>query len=461
MKGDFLGISLFLAFLALLAALAWATRNPDSAVVRAAEELPVIGSLAEGFRARYLAAEQAQVPHQDAPEAGRSAEGTSPAAVDHERRIVVEAPQPVWVLEGTPVYSGPELSATVFEHTAEIERLPVVQRRGDWFQVRWGSVYGWVHLPDYAVDEGPLLGSDAARPLPLPGRAADTALVRSAGELLGRTSGAGSDSVGGYRLLGELEEPLLRRLSAVADRVETAYTERYGVVPIDQPRETVIVFPEKRELREFQSLFERLEGLPAEGLAGRGIVAVYHGGRVQDEVLFTLIHELAHLLNRRALGPALPPWLEEGIAGDLAAGFVSHTGEMLPERLGGGYRNRGPVRIWWGGQNLALQVRGAATAGELVELQDLLAKDWHEFVARGERLYYPQSALWVRFLLAEEDLRAGFRAYLKGISIGESVGTEELLERVGGSWPVLQSRYVDWIDEQTDPLEALAFSARR
>ena len=53
------------------------------------------------------------------------------------------------------------------------------------------------------------------------------------------------------------------------------------------------------------------------------------------DVAATLIHELVHALNTRSIGPALPPWLDEGLAEDLSYAALGPGGEIRTFELAG------------------------------------------------------------------------------------------------------------------------------
>ena len=80
-----------------------------------------------------------------------------------------------------------------------------------------------------------------------------------------------------------------------------------------------------------------------------------------------------HLLNRRAIGPALPPWLDEGLAEDLAQSRVEGrrvVGGTLAEVV----LRAGPAWESHGGLAAAQLLRGALAAGTLLPLPALASR---------------------------------------------------------------------------------------
>ena len=163
----------------------------------------------------------------------------------------------------------------------------------------------------------------------------------------------------------------------------------------------------------------------------------------------TFVHELVHLLNRRALGPALPPWLDEGMADDLSYSRIDEKGELSPARLGGSAVDMGSVTIWKGGQAAALELRRAMLQERSVPLEGLLSLEWTSFVDPRQRLHYPQSALFIRYLVESEgSLKRGFRSFLEGIAAGGPVTPDALLHHLERDWEELDNGFRSWVLEE-------------
>ena len=185
------------------------------------------------------------------------------------------------------------------------------------------------------------------------------------------------------------------------------------------------------------------------GLAGKGVVATYRGRRSDDELLGTLVHELGHLLNRRALGPSLPSWLDEGIADDLGASRIDREGRLLPGSWSRTLDARGrEIRISGGEaalRDLAELFGPDGSAPGRLGLGAILALDWEEFVAEeSAELHYAAAAAFIRMLLASPAKSALFRGWLAEVSEGASPAAEELRRRLGRPWEELEQDLALW-----------------
>jgi hypothetical protein len=294
----------------------------------------------------------------------------------------------------------------------------------------------------------PPLGEAAAPVLPVPARPADPERLARALASLGQR-GERLDLAGyaGYSDLGDAG--LAGRMRALAAGLEGRYRERLGRTPIGAPAESIVLFAREADYRAFQQSEARLADLAiATGHSGYGLVALYAGGRAGDEIVATLTHELVHLLNRRAIGPALPPWLDEGLAEDLAESPLDERG--LP-RLGdfSGAPERQGDRVELRGGLAALESLGRAleTTGTPA-LVSLARLDWESFVAPGKgAIHYAEGFLFVRFLLDGGDagLERGFRNYLDAVAHGESAEPETLERELGRSLAALEAPYRAWV----------------
>ncbi len=353
-----------------------------------------------------------------------------------------------WVAAGEPVRSAAAADAPALGTLEHYLWLPVLERRGGWARVASPLGDGWVRpMPEASAGEGPPLGDAPAPPHPLPGAAPDPDRLAAARGLLGVDGPAGR--LGPYPLYTDAAAPALGSLDRTVGQVEAVYRRRYGRTPVGAPREAIVLFSAQAAYRAFQDLDEKLAGLPAGGHAGSGLVATWLGGRPRAEVAATLVHEIAHLLNRRALGPALPPWLEEGIADDLADGAVGPEGDLDPSRLGGAVA-RSEGRIDFYGPRAALhRLRDAERAGTAVPLERLTELDWEAFVRSPRRgLHYAEAAFLLRWLLAADDpaLGAGLHAFLDDVAGGGPATGEALRRRLGRSWEALDAGLAAWVE---------------
>jgi len=356
------------------------------------------------------------------------------------------------VRAGTVIRRAPNAKAPRIAVLAEPADLPRIGQQGAWVEVRWEKTTGWVSLAGQAgaEDNQPLLGSAAEPTHPVPARKPEAGRLARARSLLGVSSEktAKNAHLGPYHLLTDLPSPeRIAFLDRLAGQVETAYHERYGRTPIGAPAETVLLFEREGAYRTYQDAEGALAGAEASGHSGYGLVAIWDGGRPTREIAETLVHEIVHLLNRRAIGPQLPPWLDEGIADDLAHSRIGDDGALFSETLGGTAFKAG-ARIQYFGARAALrQLVEAQGEGTAPSLPDLLGMPWETFVGTGADLHYAQASFFVRYLLAGENgaLALAFRGFLNGVAEGGEPSAETLEKALGRGWPELETGFRAWV----------------
>jgi hypothetical protein len=451
---------ILLAVLGGLAIFVWATYHPDHPALRRAAGWPAVGPLVARFRAYYGVGE-------DEGEAAAAADGEveakggvgfaagdgaavgTRAAADDE--VGVRGPlggsaapevrpgvERVWVAAGQEVRGAPRNDAALVGRAEVFERVDVLQRSGEWVRVATEVGVGWVQAAEGEGDYP--LGSGLVPPRPLPAAVPDDEALAAARDLLGIREPVGR--VGPYDLYTDLRDPSrLLQLDRLASQVEPAYRQRYGRWPVGEAREAVLAFADEQRYRLFQARERRLQGLPASGHAGSGIVAFYVGDRRRSEVAATLVHELVHMLNRRALGPALPPWLDEGMADDLGGGFIGPVGDLEPERLGGEVVRRPGAVDYFGAMAAVRSLNAANARGEKrPRLADLVTLDWSGFVRSEDRaLHYAHAGLFIRYLQdgEEKSLAPGFHRFLDAVADGGPAAAEALRRQLGRSWEEL------------------------
>ncbi len=357
------------------------------------------------------------------------------------------------VRAGTVIRRAPSARAPRVAVLAESATLPRIGQQGAWVEVRWENKTGWVSLAGQPGSDGtePLLGSAAAPTHPVAARTAEPERLARARGLIGAPAekpAKKSARLGPYALLTDLAAPeRIAFLDRVAVQVETAYRERYGRAPIGSPAETVVLFEREGTYRAYQDAEGALAGAEASGHSGYGLVAIWDGGRPAREIAETLVHEIVHLLNRRAIGPQLPPWLDEGLADDLAHSRIGDDGALDAATLGGTAFKAG-ARIQYFGARAALrQLVEAQGEGTAPSLPELLAMPWEKFVAERADLHYAQASFFVRYLLAGENgARApGFRAFLGTVAAGGEPSAEALVAALGRGWPELEVGFRAWV----------------
>jgi len=292
----------------------------------------------------------------------------------------------------------------------------------------------------------PELPAEPIPPRPLPGRAPPPELLASVVDRLAATRRP--VRLGPYAATTDVERPaLLEMLDALAGDVERAYAQRYGATPIGEPREEIVLFRDRDAYARLAQEDARIAAIDSAGHTVNGLVMLYAGDLPASEVAATLVHELVHVLNRRALGPALPPWLDEGMAEDLGQSRVLAGGRLDPGTLGGASYDRGDHIELRGGLAAALVLQEAIGQGEAPRVEELLTSPWQEFVAAGREQRYDAACFFVRYLLDGEGgaLRPAFQDYLKSIAAGGPADGEILRRRLDRPWPLLDLGWHVWM----------------
>ncbi len=367
--------------------------------------------------------------------------------------------------EGDRLFAAPDGRSTpiaILDFDLELE---VLERRGDWVRVVFGTRRGWLPAPAGGGElaEGelppPVPGAGGGEGVPARAGGADPARLERARAILGHRGEPAR--LGTFDLYTDLDKPrLLESLDRVATSLPYAYRERYGLALDGGGGAVVALFAKESCYREYERDEEDISTLSAMGHAGYGIAALFVGGRRFESIAALLVHELAHLLNRKALGSGTPAWLEEGLANDLAFSRVERSGRIVPGSLGGS-SHVGEERVRTGsglrtvttlhldGALASLSVlQKAELRGGLVPLPALLEQPWVEFVRReGRDLRYIQSAFLVRYLLDGEDARRAsrFRSYLLAVSFGANADSKRLLAALDTDWEELERGFRRWL----------------
>ncbi|RMH18992.1 MAG: hypothetical protein D6696_11850 [Acidobacteria bacterium] len=428
-------------FLALVLVATWATNFPDHPLVHRAATWPYVGPWVARFQAYYLPppppAEEGEPPAEEAPE------------------VVVVEPPPltdrdlVWVEPGMELRARPAEDAKVLARFDAYANLDASEVRGGWARVRFRGRRGWVYSERLARGEPPM-GRDPEPPRPLEPQPPDPERLAAARALL---DGERRVALGPYALYTDVDNDLLlRRLEALARRLDAIYAIRFGRKPQGEPRAAVVLFRTAAAYRRFQEQTEELVGLRAAGHSGRGIAALAAGGDL-TQVTATFVHELTHLINRRALGPALPPWLEEGVAECLASSRIDAGGRLYPREIGGRRFEVGQRITYLGGLAALHELQLALGRRRLPSVETVLALDWGGFM-RSDRqsLHYAVSGAFLRYLLDGEERRqaAALRAFLDDVAAGEAPTAERLRRKLGRSWRQLDAGFAAWIRQQGD-----------
>ena len=177
--------------------------------------------------------------------------------------------------------------------------------------------------------------------------------------------------------------------------------------------------------------------------------ALASGGRILEQVQAALVHELVHLLNRRFLGPALPSWLDEGLAEELSMSQIAADGTLAPASLGRWESGTERTRLMGGGQVELDGLRARMRRGDLPTLETLVRLDLAGFQAEESyQIHYALSAFWVRYLLSAKSPAGGggFRSFLAAVAEGQLLEERLLLASLGTGWPELEIGFRRWLD---------------
>lgn len=442
---------------------AFVSHRPDHPRVVAAERWPGVGAWVVLLREVYRPAETVRVggPTTDPPErhlARRAAEGYSLPPWDGP-------PGYVWVPDGATLRTEPSDGAAEIHRFDAIANVARLERRGDWFRVWRRGVEGWVHLPGYREEHDlPPWGDEPEAPGPLAPESIDPSLLAEALSFLegaaGEEGGTAGEVVatrfGPYQAYADFDDvEIFSLLGAVAEQVEPLWVRRHGLRPSGDPASVVVLFRREAAYRALERSTDQVRGLDAEGFAGYGLVVTYVGDKSPQEVASTLVHEICHRIHRRALGPALPPWLEEGMADDLALARLD-DGRLDP----GGYSGRRVTDATPRGveirftQGLATlwNLKEAILRGRMPLLEDLTRLDRDAFLdptagRPARRLRYDAMALWVRYLLTAHGgrHRDGWQRFLRGIAEGGPATGDALLTALGAPPDALEADFRTWV----------------
>ena len=438
-----------LLLLTVLGTVAYLTHHPEHPVVDRLAELPGIGPVAEWFRDSYRPPSPPPAAEEREPET-IIVEESAPGGEEVVQVIAVPLGS-VWVRAGTELRAAPEDSSAVVEVVPLLGKMTLRGRRGEWRRVARAElggrlVEGWVRAEELVEPSREELWA-AAPVLPLAAAEPTEETLAQARELMGEE--VRQLPCGPFRLLTDARGPVVDGCSRLAGQLERAYAERTGLEPVGEARETILLFDSHGAYLVFRMRVSPGSVRGAFAAPGRGFVALAVGGRESSLVRAMLAHELVHLLNRRFLGPALPSWIDEGLAEELGMSRIGEDGSLEPGTLGTIGGGSGDVVVVGGGQLHLSSVRARMWAGSLPTLRQLVALDRHAFqVEESYQLHYSLSAFWLRYLLSERSPMGaeGFRAFLAAVAAGERLEGELLLARLGTDWQQLEVGFRRWLD---------------
>jgi len=424
---------LVLLLLGVFGTVAWCAYHPDTPWLVAAEEWSVVGEYVRRFRARFggTVTEEETVTAQAPGGAPVPEEPTVPSEI---RREVERAPEPVpkrpapkvetapaapyqlsperpdlaavaiewtWVLPGNPIRAEPSERAAVLAEAGGLAYLPVVGSQKSWLQVGLDGEAGWIDSnwkPPYSRRGAKRKGGGR--------EGGSSELTGKAREALGVDRPL---KLAGYAVYTDVaDSDLVAFLGDTMAIVEDAYFARFGRLPAKARHPAVALFAREADYRRYVATLTR----PAEDdvHTEAGVAATFVGQRSRAVLTGSLVHAMTHLLNERALGSDLPPWLDEGLARDLATLRLGEEGTLASMDLDG--QSVGP----------------------------LLSLDRARFEAGR---HGPASFALVRYLLDGESRRYadGFRDYLKAVADGRKA---DLLKALGVSAAELDESLRAW-----------------
>lgn len=367
-----------LAFVAF-AGLTWRPRAP---IWERVQEVRFLGPAVAAVRSRYLP--PTDVGGGRRPRSSAVADSGSPLAIQDVEYVGV----------GAKLLEDPRPGAALVMETRKLRDYRVVERRGSWARLVLSviddeEITAWVDLAAERDMSQPPLGNEPDPPKPQKAAPATAEQIAAVMETLEQPME--QFEVGGYTVLMGFRDLEVRAAVTVElRRMEALYRQRYRLEPLGEAAETVVIFDLEDSYRAFQRTAPRLAGLRSAGHSSRGLVALFRGERAMLDVAETLRHEVTHLLNSRAVGPALPPWLEEGLADEL-----SLLSDLDPDDPFGPYRFQLGNQTLYRGPLAALRLLlESQETGDWVSLQSLLGMDWDQFVRGGRSpLLYAQSTL--------------------------------------------------------------------
>lgn len=348
-----------------------------------------------------------------------------------------------WCLPGNRILTAPEAGAGEQALLSSMSYLPVLGRQEKWAQVMYRGQKGWIDTAWEPPHRRRKAGRGILRHRHEPVRASDSRRLNRARKILGMDRP--SRTLGAYTLYTDVEdEELLGFLYLAAGTAEDAYFARYGRLPAGNPKRSAVLFAKREDYRRFTQGKGPLSGNES-GHAGSGVLAFFAEGRSAKTLARTLVHEIGHLLNTRALARGLPSWLSEGIASDLGALWVEGTPDEsnLHAEAFSFLRNGSDLGL--------LQLTSTQKIGKLPSVGVLMSLDSKTFYS-SPAYSYTHATGFLRYLLDSEDAGRGepFRAFLGKIAAGFHPTPALLLKQLDTDVDDLDRRFRAWLEVETE-----------
>ncbi len=400
--------------------------------------------------------------------------GATPPCAPGSPGEMVEVP------EGTHLYSKPGRAGDSLVMVDVDLTLPVRSRCGNWVEVVYDGLRGYV-LPGDAYIPPLDIGFTAAV-----GVTADSLEERLNDARSAMKGKAREAPLGPWTAVTDVPQEDLARLARVATHLAAGYAERYGLKPAPPGEQAVALFTNLRDYRAFLAA----AGVPGATLTRVAGVDMSPRSHVEGDLVGTslrdgpklarihLVHELTHLLQRRTFPGPLPRWLSEGVAEDLAWCRVDEAGRLDLGSIQGLFFMKAGARIDVDSQGpsaaLEQYVRtlrraplGPAGLEKGVPLAALLSgrvplgSAQGGFVRGISRTAVTEAGLFVRFLLdGERDLtptgkRFGevkpgrralrFRAFLSSVAAGGPSDAAALFAALKADPAAVEHDFDDWV----------------
>lgn len=369
--------------------------------------------------------------------------------------LVEEERERVWVAGGTPIFDEPSEGASRLEIVMALSEIDVLERSGDWCRVQYGGRSGWVnpelelHLQGIRVVEMP-----STLPVETPTLESHDPERRRELALAALGLEGPNGSLGPWALMTDVvDSRLIGYLDAIAGGLTTSYASRFGLEPAPPSTQSVAVFSTEEGYRPFESEATHLAGFGARGHAGGKLAALFIEDHRMEDAASLLIHELTHLMNRTALGPSPPPWIEEGLANDLAYSRIGRAGDLRlgtvnGERVAIGTRRSGMTIQYSGGVAALAELVRTRARRRGTKLSELVQLDQASFLDDPRRSqHYIEAAFLVRFLLEADKGRhaESFRSYLRLLADPDQKLPADLASFLGTEWPRLERDFDGWL----------------